>query len=987
MANNFNDIQVGANQLLDNINLKIKEVDDSVKILNTNVTKLFSGGVGSSNATTQKIKTLESEITKLNSAMMQQESQIKRLANVRAQSNKATSQEVVNQRALKRASDLEAQSKSKIVGAYAKLIARQKQAKKILQDLIIVKGKDNALTIKAQKNYDRLSSQINKANKATSNFAKGGLGRAVSGFKNLLGAFGIVGGLSVIRDLTKNVFNLAKQFDAFRFTMQKTIGDAVELGQTQEFLDEITQNYGTNLITTTERYIKFDAAARQSNISLAETQRIFGTVTKAAGVLGLKTDELSGVYLALEQMLSKGKVTTEELRRQLGERLPGAFGIMADAIGVSTSKLDKMLKAGEILSKDALPKFAIQLEKAYGIEAVEKIDTLQAAQTRLSNAWSMFVRDISGDDTIIQTTFKGVLSFMSGLLEGIKDIGSEIKEAFTSEAVKEFEKSQNRFADKQKEQVEKLNSFKDATVRINAALTQRFALEESLAKRMEENGKFVSNGIEYSVSAEQAAKSTRELVKEIEDFNGSGADAQKFIDSLSRQYLGLSDNVIATTFARIKGIDSVIKKTQEQIEAEEEAIETTEKKLKQEKEVINGATNSEIAFGKQISALQKLKSETEVGSAKWNFYDKMIGLLQFSLKGLTGGLKESKDELGELASEFPDLQAHMEEAIETIDALRESSKDFFKTFQEDFFSQAGFDFLGEVLLDFDAFEEAIDNSEVKWAAWATSIMEVGQEAFNFLNQNQDAYFENQLYRLEQERDIALQFAGDSASGREEIERQYEERRREIQQKQAQAEKETAMFNIAIDIAQGILATIANVGFPAAIPLVAAIGAIGAAQLAIVASTPVPEFFRGTSNAPEGWAKVDEKRPEIHTDRAGNIKSTGEGKANHRWLSAGDKIYSSHEEYFKKELGGVLEGNDILPYREMLRTSTPVVNINGGGIKKADFVKEIRAMRSEIVNKESSVVNIDKNGFYTGVRKKGSETNRQNNILKMRGGIV
>jgi tape measure domain-containing protein len=33
--------------------------------------------------------------------------------------------------------------------------------------------------------------------------------------------------------------------------------------------------------------------------------------------------------LALNQMMSKGTIQAEELRGQLGEALPGAFGIMA----------------------------------------------------------------------------------------------------------------------------------------------------------------------------------------------------------------------------------------------------------------------------------------------------------------------------------------------------------------------------------------------------------------------------------------------------------------------------------------------------------------------------------------------------------------------------------------------------------------------------------------------------------------------------------
>ena len=155
---------------------------------------------------------------------------------------------------------------------------------------------------------------------------------------------------------------------------------------------------------------------------------------------------------------------------------------------------------------------------------------------------------------------------------------------------------------------------------------------------------------------------------------------------------------------------------------------------------------------------------------------------------------------------------------------------------------------------------------------------------------------------------------------------------------------------------------------------------------MISSTPVPEYFRGTMNAGEGWAKVDEKTPEIHTDRVGNIKSFGESKANHRWLSAGDKIYTSHEEYFKKELGGVLEQNDILPYREAINVSSPIVNVSSG-IKKEDFVREIRAMRNDIISKETTVLNIDKKGFYAGVRKKSAETERQNSILKLKGGIV
>jgi tape measure domain-containing protein len=217
-------------------------------------------------------------------------------------------------------------------------------------------------------------------------------------------------------------FRETKELDQLAFAMKTVIKNSSELAQTQKFLSEVASNYGGDLLTLSERYIKFRAAAQQSNMSAAETMSIFDSVSKAAGTLGLKTDELSGVYLALEQMISKGKVTTEELRRQLGERLPGAFGIMANALGVTLPELDKMLKKGEVLSKDALPKFAIALEKAYGIESLKKIDTLAAAQGRLSTETTALIKDFNAS-----SSFKAFFNGLAGFIRIIRDILPQIK--------------------------------------------------------------------------------------------------------------------------------------------------------------------------------------------------------------------------------------------------------------------------------------------------------------------------------------------------------------------------------------------------------------------------------------------------------------------------------------------------------------------------------------------------------------------------------
>lgn len=216
-------------------------------------------------------------------------------------------------------------------------------------------------------------------------------------------------------------FRQTRELDQLNFAMSTVIKSSTELAQTQEFLSETALAYGGDLLVLSERYIKFRAAAMQSNISAQETQKIYDSVSKAAGTLGLKTDELTGVYLALEQMISKGKVTTEELRRQLGERLPGAFGIMANALGVTIPQLDKMLKKGEVLSKDALPKFAVALEKAYGIESLKKIDNLAAAQGRLATNITGLIKGFEASDSF-KNFFTSMAQFVGFLKENVGSV-------------------------------------------------------------------------------------------------------------------------------------------------------------------------------------------------------------------------------------------------------------------------------------------------------------------------------------------------------------------------------------------------------------------------------------------------------------------------------------------------------------------------------------------------------------------------------------
>ena len=102
--------------------------------------------------------------------------------------------------------------------------------------------------------------------------------------------------------------------------------------------------------------------------------------------------------------------------------------------------------------------------------------------------------------------------------------------------------------------------------------------------------------------------------------------------------------------------------------------------------------------------------------------------------------------------------------------------------------------------------------------------------------------------------------------------ELEKKKATLRTKQAKFEKATSIAEAAIQIAGGILQTIKQLGFPAAIPMIAALGAMGAIQLATIIATPIPKYAKGTDSHKGGLAVVgDGGVPEtIVTDKGAYI---------------------------------------------------------------------------------------------------------------------
>lgn len=209
-----------------------------------------------------------------------------------------------------------------------------------------------------------------------------GLGRTIKNFSGML-----LGGLG-LSALVGQFKQASTEMSVAKATLENVSKGFKEYSENMAFLKNISNKYGQDLISLTNGFAKFRAAADQTNLSIDQMRYIYDALTRAAGAYHLSAEQTSNVMLAVEQMLSKGKVTAEELRRQLGNSLPGAFNLMAQAAGVSTAELERMMKAGEVISEKVLPRFAQVLN---AVNAAANFDSLQSSLNRFKNAWVGFV--------------------------------------------------------------------------------------------------------------------------------------------------------------------------------------------------------------------------------------------------------------------------------------------------------------------------------------------------------------------------------------------------------------------------------------------------------------------------------------------------------------------------------------------------------------------------------------------------------------------
>lgn len=176
--------------------------------------------------------------------------------------------------------------------------------------------------------------------------------------------------------------------------------DAKAIKEEWDYLMAQAERLGFGFETLAMSYSKFGVAAKQTGLTTQETRFIFERMAEAARVARMSTDDFEGSLKAIEQMISKGSIQAEELRQQLGDRLPGAMAIAAKGAGVTIAEFTKMMETGQVGAE-----FVINMARQLGVEYSKYLDEavkgLAAVEGNLETALYKF-REATAENGFVQ---------------------------------------------------------------------------------------------------------------------------------------------------------------------------------------------------------------------------------------------------------------------------------------------------------------------------------------------------------------------------------------------------------------------------------------------------------------------------------------------------------------------------------------------------------------------------------------------------------
>jgi len=312
-------------------------------------------------------------------------------------------------------------------------------------------------------------------------------------------------------------------------------------GNAMKDIREEANRTGISIITLEKNYRSFLASAHLAGESTKTVNTIFRDLNTTITALHMSGDRAELTFLALSQMFNKGKIQSEELVKQLGNLLPGAFAAFAKANDMSTQQLITSMRKGTVQAHETVAKFIGFYAKTYAGAFEIASSGLNATLGRLETAWTNLSR----------TTFIAVQDVLAATVE----FGTQTIENLTPTELKlqKLTKLWKEFTDGMSVPFKLGGAIWDSSIGAFLEAQARTPYRQEKALRQTDFGSLSLEG-----KTEFAAKSINLQLQLIEELEAKQASLAKGFDLFGIHFINSGD---------IKKTDENLAKAKEQLDS------------------------------------------------------------------------------------------------------------------------------------------------------------------------------------------------------------------------------------------------------------------------------------------------------------------------------------------------------------------------------------------------------------------------------------
>jgi tape measure domain-containing protein len=194
--------------------------------------------------------------------------------------------------------------------------------------------------------------------------------------------------LAFLTSLPGEAFNAAKGLATYKNQLEAVTSETNTFDQSLAFVDSLATRFNVPLESARQGFVKLYASMQPAGFSQQQIEGLFTGISQATAAFGLSADKVDRVNYAFAQMASKGQIMSEELKGQLGDVLPGALALFAEAAQMSIPEFGQAMEDGAFKGKameQVLSNVAILMTSKFGPAAQGASKTLQGALNQMQN--------------------------------------------------------------------------------------------------------------------------------------------------------------------------------------------------------------------------------------------------------------------------------------------------------------------------------------------------------------------------------------------------------------------------------------------------------------------------------------------------------------------------------------------------------------------------------------------------------------------------